>query len=125
MTRLGTAICFGVGASALIFLLDLARLTGAHPGWAGHLFLSGTFLGSLLAFLVVHLQFVPRTIGLSLLVIGAYLTADYGRMLFTAPFAEDRIAGQMWFYGWHVLCITLVAHIISVSYERLEWAQRS
>jgi len=121
VTRLGVAVCFGLGTAALIYLVDLSTLVGAHPRWAGGLFASGALLGTLLALLSLQLSFVPRTIGLSLLVIGAYLTADYGRMVFAASYAEDRIAGKMWFYGWHILSIGLVAHVISVSYEKLRW----
>lgn len=117
--RLAISAAIGLGAAALFYLFEVTTLAGAHPQWTGQLFVSGAAIGTLLALVLTQFAFVPRTILLSLVVIGAYVTADYGKSRFAASFAEDAIAGQMWFYGWHVLAIAMIAHVISTAYERL------
>ena len=117
--RLLLALAIGLGVAAIIALLEITTALGAHPHWRTQLFLSGAGLGTLLALIITQFGFVPRTIGLSILVIGAYVTADYGKARFAASFAEDAVAGQMWFYGWHALAIGFIAHVSSTAYERL------
>ena len=121
MKKLGAAIFLGVVAALVFYVADVSTLAGADPAWSGSLLASGAVLGTVLALATLHIEFVPRTIGLSLLCIGAYLTADYGRQVFTASLAKDEIAQQMWFYGWHVFCIAMIAHVISSTYQQLTW----
>ena len=118
-SRLTLSIGTGFGVATMISLLEVTTALGAHPQWRAQLFLSGALAGTMLAVIVTQFDFVKRTLGLSFLAIAAWLSADYGKARFAASFAEDRIAGQMWFYGWHILCIALVAHVVSATYEHL------
>jgi hypothetical protein len=117
VTRIVTAVGVGLTTALLVYLIELTTRAGAHPLWADQLFYSGAGLGTVLAVIAIQFAFVPRTIALSFLAVAAYLTADYGKARFAASFAEDTVAGQMWYLGWHALCIAGIAHVISSTYE--------
>ncbi|WP_108816496.1 hypothetical protein [Loktanella sp. Alg231-35] len=122
MKRIVIAVGIGLIAALVLYVAGVTTLAGAHPRWADQLFYSGAGLGTVLALIAIQFAFVPRTIALSVTVIAAYLVADFGKTRFAASFAEDVVAGQMWFFGWHVLCITIIAHVMSSLYEQLRSA---
>ncbi len=119
MKRIVVAVGIGLVTALIFYLIELTTLAGAHPRWVNQLFYSGAGLGTVIAVIAIQFAFVPRTIALSFLVIAAYLTADYGKARFAASFAEDAVAGQMWYFGWHALCIAMIAHVMSSTYELL------
>ena len=116
MRKLGIACLVGICAALLLYAGGLAPLAGAHPDWSLQLLTSAGLLGPLLGTLLLQKDHVKRTLGLSFLVIAAFAAADYGRSQFVASFGEDEIAGQMWFIGWHILGISLVAHVVTAVY---------
>jgi len=38
-------------------------------------------------------------------------------MRFAASYAENAFAGQMWFFGWHAVCIFAMATIVTTAYR--------
>ena len=109
----------------VFYVADVTTLAGAHPQWALQLAVSGIVLGTGLAALILRVPFVLRTVALSVLAICAYVVARYGKGQFAASFAEDAFAGQLWFFGWHVLSIAMVAHLVCASYAQLSaWSDR-
>ena len=124
MIKFLIALVLTLAATGIFYLVDFTTLAGAHPRWADQLFLSGAALGTIVALIAIQFSFAARSVVLSLVVIAAYLSASYGKTRFAASFAEDTVAGQMWFFGWHILCIAMIANVISMTYAQLSRARR-
>ncbi|MBL4874337.1 MAG: hypothetical protein JKY41_13370 [Rhodobacteraceae bacterium] len=88
--------------------VELWPQLGAHPLWSGSTTYLGIGVGALLAvFSHVMLTKRPRwgilhlAIFASVAIIG--ITAStYGKIDFVASYAEDRLAGSIWYYGFVV-----------------------
>ncbi|WP_424970950.1 hypothetical protein [Dinoroseobacter sp. S76] len=93
-----------VAALALANQTGLPRTLGAHPFWATQVLWIGAPIGLLLA-LLATLRGHGRLglLGGIALSAAAYGTATYGRIAFAASYAEDALAGQLWYFGWIAL----------------------
>jgi hypothetical protein len=95
----------GVGAAAAVVALTLAEVwvaLGAHDFWAAKAGYAGAALG--LAG-VLGLAGMPVSqglrLGLAVLVLaGSGAAAYFGKLAFVASYAEDQLAGKLWFFGW-------------------------
>ncbi|MBO9478221.1 hypothetical protein J7382_11805 [Shimia sp. R11_0] len=86
---------------AIFIALDTGRSLGAHPWWSQKTLLIGAPIGLLLATLAgFKLRPMPLTIATMLGAILAFATAKYGQTQFAASYAEDQLAGQLWYLGW-------------------------
>lgn len=95
----------GVLAASLMLVagfLDLSEYAGAHPFWSSSVIYIGVPLGIIFAGVVRALG-LGRTLRLvlyaALLAAAIWITYS-GKTRFAASFAEDRFAGQMWYFGW-------------------------
>lgn len=97
-----------VGAGAAFGLvivgthLGLTGLLGAHPFWAVKVGYIGALVGLVLAvgFWWLRVGFgLKLTLAAGLLLVTAEVTA-LGKARFAASYAEDALAGNMWFFGW-------------------------
>lgn len=89
-------------------LLGGVQALGAHPWWDLKVSLIGAGLGSAVAVALGR----PGGMWLAwaglMLMVVAFLTARYGMTEFAASYAEDRFAGQLWFFGWIATCSAAV-----------------
>ncbi|WP_270727364.1 hypothetical protein [Shimia sp. Alg240-R146] len=86
---------------AAIIAIDTAKPLGAHPWWSQRTLLLGTPVGLILATLAgLKLRSMPLTIAFALATVLAFALAKYGQTQFAASYAEDRFAGQLWYFGW-------------------------
>jgi hypothetical protein len=87
-------------------LTELTLALGAHPWWATQVIWLGLGLGILLGVILWSLRFSRTTRLLSLvgLTLAAFATAHTGKARFAASYAEDALAGQMWYFGWIATC---------------------
>ena len=104
---------------AAVFVITAAyygvsKSLGAHPFWSMKIAWIGTPIGLLLALLVRNRAWFKRSITFAILLLASGAAAHFGRLRFAASFAEDRLAGQFWFYGWIAVAIFLSALIASV-----------
>jgi len=89
---------------AALIALDIARPLGAHPWWSQKTLLIGAPLGLILATLAgLNLRPLP------LAVTFAIATTKYGQTQFAASYAEDQLAGKLWYVGWIATGATLTA----------------
>lgn len=90
---------------------------GAHPLWAVQVIWIGGTLGCGLGILAASRpSWTARVIGLAL-TLGGYSAAMIGKMRFAASYAEDALAGQMWYFGWIAACTgctLLLASIVTL-----------
>lgn len=90
--------------SAFVVLLaaywGLTRAFGAHPFWAQKIAVIGVPLGLVIAIAFQRRPKIKRLLGFGALLLLAAAMAHFGRLRFAASFAEDRLAGHFWFYGW-------------------------
>ncbi len=95
---------------ASLIALDVARPLGAHPWWSQKTLLIGTPIGLILATLAgLRLRPVPLTVSLAITTALAFATAKYGQTQFAASYAEDALAGKLWYFGWIATGVTLAA----------------
>ena len=97
------------------FLVGVWPMLGAHPFWS----LSATGIGSLigtvvflfLAFGSGKRRWKPRSIVIVLLIIltVAFLTTTLGKREFVGSYAENRMAGRIWYYGFIAFIAALQA----------------
>lgn len=90
-----------IGAIAIV-AAGLSERLGAHPFWAVKTGGIGAAIGAGLAVVLALLRTkVALRIGLGVAVLVAgYAAARLGAARFAASYAEDALAGRMWFFGW-------------------------
>lgn len=86
--------------------LKLWPMLGAHPYWSASATYLGIGIGAAIA-LLLHLVLTrhPRWTKLLLgvfiaLTIIGITASTYGKIDFVASYAEDRLAGRIWYYGF-------------------------
>ena len=100
----------------------LTSYLGAHPvAWPLQVALFGAPIGALIS--VVAGLIVPskllRGILFVTLLLAAWGLAHYGKTRFAASYAEDQLAGQIWYFGWIATCAMATAGLATtVSRER-------
>ena len=117
--KLGIAIVSVLLTALVLYLADVPTRAGAHPRWADQVLLSGVIIGTVLALISQWIPAQMRLVGFSILAGLSYLVAWSGKERFAASYAEDVLAGQMWYFGWHALCIFMVAAAIAGTYKQL------
>lgn len=92
-------------------LISLPQELGAHPWWADKVIWIGLPIGLALVGLAWVLS-IPRNlqlVGFTLFALAAFLAAQGGKTQFAASYAEDLLAGQIWYFGWVVTCALTTA----------------
>lgn len=93
-----------------LIALDIARPLGAHPWWSQKTLLIGAPLGLILATLLgLKLRPLPLTITFAVATALTFATAKYGQTQFAASYAEDALAGKLWYFGWIATAVFSVA----------------
>ncbi len=98
-------IAITVGAGLILgaaTLAGAAQALGAHPWWAVQTGLIGAG-GGLVLYAVLRftgLRAVPIGLVAALTLTLSSLSAVWGKQAFSASFAEDALAGRMWYFGW-------------------------
>lgn len=108
-------------AAALAQILGLPERLGAHPWWADKVIWVGVPFGFGLAATawILRLPRGVRYLGFAGLTAAAFIIAQTGKMRFAASFAEDALAGQMWYFGWIATTALAFATLATIS-----WATR-
>lgn len=97
------SFALAIAAMAAFAIMDGPKTLGAHPWWADQVVVSGVIGGCILSL-------VLRFIGVAMnrrLVLGLFLSAiafgiaRYGGYGFAVSYAEDQLAGKLWYFGWH------------------------
>ena len=80
----------------------LVEMLGGHPFWSISVAWIGVPIGLALAIGAksAGLGWRIRVIVFLVCLIAAYAAAFFGKQQFAASFAEDRLAGQFWYFGW-------------------------
>jgi len=100
----------------LLAWLGLSRALGAHPFWEVQTIAIGAPIGVALGFAMQWggLNLKVRLITLVALLLGAMAVATYGKAEFVASYADDRLAGQLWFFGWIAVGVFTSATLFAV-----------
>ena len=113
--------------AALVVILaansGLTESLGAHPFWAISVAWIGVPIGLVLALAAKTLQvaWLIRVLIFLICVSAAYTLAAVGKERFAASYAEDRFAGQIWYFGWIAstcAATALIAAIFSPTHAR-------
>ena len=109
------ALIAPVLVAAVAYGLDLPKMLGAHPWWSGNVIAIGLPVGLALALALnwTGLAAAWRVGAMGLAMLGAFAFASVGKARFAASYAEDALAGQMWFFGWIATCAFAAALIAS------------
>ncbi len=94
----GLGLCLGVLA-----LIGLPETFGAHPFWARQAGILGT-LGGLICYALLRFAGIgPVFLALAATAVltASGLAAHFGKAAFAASYAEDQLAGRLWYFGWH------------------------
>ncbi|NNE80122.1 MAG: hypothetical protein HKN18_07595 [Silicimonas sp.] len=97
----------------------LSQSLGAHPFWSVNVAWLGVPLGLLIAFLFRTRRWLLRIGVFAVLLAAAGLTAHWGRLGFAASFAEDKLAGQFWYFGWIAVAAFATALITAILTPRI------
>lgn len=86
--------------------LGLAEMLGAHPFWDVQVALVGAPTGALIAMFLGWLERSGAAFltGATILIAGVVMAIG-GKMAFAASYAEDQLAGALWYYGWITIFI--------------------
>jgi hypothetical protein len=110
----------GVGAAAAVVVLTLAgawEALGAHGYWAAKAGYVGAALGLAGAVGLAGLQVAGwARLGLAALVLGgAGASAHFGKLAFVGSYAEDQLAGKLWFFGWFGVTAGIVMTVAALA----------
>ena len=102
-------------AIAVLIYGDVAKSLGAHPWWSQKSLLIGAPIGLILAALSsLKIRALPRTFLFTLFTLTAFGIAKYGQTQFAASYAEDALAGKLWYFGWIITGAMAAAAIFSL-----------
>ena len=94
------AVVCALALPPVLAWLGLSRALGAHPFWDFKTALIGAPVGVVAGLAASSLARWPR-IALAIAVLAAAtVLAVYGKTRFAASYAEDALAGQLWYFGW-------------------------
>lgn len=111
------AVLLALAVTVAAAWFGLTRALGAHPFWDVQVALIGAPLG-VMAAVALRATRVPPIAGLVLwgaVAVAAALAAWWGKTGFAASYAEDRVAGLFWYYGWIGACAGFAAAIYSAA----------
>ncbi|WP_299350938.1 hypothetical protein [uncultured Shimia sp.] len=99
--RIIPVLTLGALVMGVVVFIDAARPLGAHPWWSQKSLLIGTPIGLILAALAIRTSRpLSGLFGFVLATAVALTFAKYGQTQFAASYAEDALAGRMWYFGW-------------------------
>ena len=106
--------------AAIAQLLGLPERLGAHPWWADKVIWVGVPVGFGLAATawVLRLPRGIRYMSFAGLTLAAFMIAHTSKMRFAASYAEDALAGQMWYFGWIATCAMAFATLATISWAK-------
>jgi len=108
---------------AALIALDIARPLGAHPWWSQKTLLIGAPIGLILATLAgLKLRPLPLALTFAIASALAFAAAKYGQTQFAASYAEDQLAGKLWYFGWiatGVFSVATLAATLTASFSAL------
>jgi len=92
--------------AALAYAFNLPQSLGAHPWWSQTVTVIGLIPGLALAAILnrIGLSRVTAVAGTGAAMLAAGVIARTGQTRFAASYAEDTLAGQMWYFGWIATC---------------------
>ncbi len=96
--------------------LGLPKTLGAHPFWATQIGWIGVPIGLIAALALRRIAKPKRVVLFTLLLATTASAAHFGKMQFAASFAEDKLAGQFWYFGWigvAAMATALIAALLS------------
>jgi len=109
----------GVTAAALVLLAywGVTEMLGAHPWWAFKVGYVGVIIGVVIYVVLSFWRgsFATKALMISAALLAMSLTVWIGKARFSASYAEDAVAGRMWFFGWIgivAMLFVLVVHLI-------------
>jgi hypothetical protein len=105
-------------AALIAAITDLPVKFGAHPWWAQTVILIGAPIGMLLGSLLWAVR-VRRAVRIAVGALGfaaAFAVAKYGQIGFANSYAEDQLAGKLWYFGW--IAVPLGAALLLASAAR-------
>ena len=111
------AIALPLLAASLAVVLGLTQRFGAHPQWAETVLLIGAPGGLALGYMLYSVG-LPRPLRVVFAAAAAgtaFYLAREGQAAFAASFAEDQVAGQLWFFGWIAACMGGAATLTSLA----------
>ncbi len=122
MMRQGLALASAFVAVGMLAWAGIPEWLGAHPYWAVRIGWTGGAVGVVLVAVMIAFRVTATTrIGIGLAGLGlAFAVARIGAARFAASYAEDALAGRMWFFGW----ITVAAALTLVLQALAVWRRR-
>jgi hypothetical protein len=97
------------------YFIDLPTDFGAHPWWGQKAILIGAPIGLALTALAIWLMGSGRSTFVFIVFFAvSFGIAYYGKTAFAASFAEDQLAGKLWYFGWIATCSFAVSFLFSL-----------
>lgn len=95
----------GALTAAVLVLLayqGVTEMLGAHPWWAFKVGYFGVIIGVVIYVVQSFWRgsFATKVLMISVALLAMTVTVWIGKARFSASYAEDAVAGKMWFFGW-------------------------
>ena len=122
MTPVPHAASLAIALMALTATIGFAHagltLTlGAHPFWSARIAWIGAPVGAMLAVILARGGGWRAVIGFAILTAATLALAHYGKTAFAASYAEDRLAGRVWYFGWIGTCAGFAAMLTAAGHR--------
>ena len=118
-----TLIAAAIGAALVVAAgyFGVTQDLGAHPFWAFKVTWIGAPIGVIL-FLALWRVSTSILLGVVLLVLGVacMFAANWGKTEFAASFAENALAGRIWYFGWIGAAVFMTAALAWIDAHSLK-----
>ncbi len=107
----------------IVWALSIPALMGAHPWWSGNVIVFGGPVGIVAGMLAYRRYPILTPTTLAVFAVGFFSMATIGKSGFAASYAEDRFAGQLWYFGWIATMASfsgMLAAILAFAFENKE-----
>lgn len=108
------AVVCALALPPVLAWFGLSRTLGAHPFWDFRTALIGAPVGVVAGLAASTLTRWPRIAVAVAVLAAATAMAVYGKTRFAASYAEDALAGKLWYFGWIGIAAGLSLTVMAV-----------
>lgn len=116
-------VALPIAAACLAVVFNVPQSLGAHPWWSDTVVWIGLPLGVGIAAFVHWLALRHGAMIMTVCMAASYGLAAFGKARFVASYADDVLAGRIWYFGWIGVAICATAAVTLAIWTLAVWSR--